>query len=106
MLNVPKHIERNRGLVIVKLAHTAVWALLAGCVVLIPVASALRQYIWAQVMAGLVLVECVVLAVNKGRCPLTDVAAVTRTIAPLTLTFICRNGWRATTKPFSEPSSR
>lgn len=29
---------------------------------------------WATAFSGLVLVECAVLAVNGGRCPLTDLA--------------------------------
>jgi hypothetical protein len=30
---------------------------------------------WAVILTGIILVECVVLALNRGRCPLTDVAA-------------------------------
>lgn len=35
----------------------------------------MREFGWAAVLTGLVLVECAVLAVNRGRCPLTDLAA-------------------------------
>src|SRR3954447_12196032 len=62
-------------LVQIKLLHTAVWLLLAGCIVAIPVMGARRQYLWAAVLIGVVLVECGVLAANSGRCPLTDLAA-------------------------------
>ena len=40
----------------------------------IPVAGVRRQFLWAAVLSGVVLVECAVLAMNRGRCPLTDLA--------------------------------
>jgi hypothetical protein len=43
--------------------------------VAILVAGTRRQFLWAAALTGLVLVECAVLAVNRGRCPLTDLAA-------------------------------
>jgi hypothetical protein len=62
-------------LVQIKLLHTAVWLFFASCIVAIPIAGALGNFLWAVVLIGLVLMECGVLAVNRGRCPLTDVAA-------------------------------
>jgi len=59
----------------IKILHTAVWLLFAGCIVAIPVAGIQRQYSWAVSLTGIVLVECAVLALNRGRCPLTDLAA-------------------------------
>ena len=35
----------------------------------------LRKFLWAAIFSGLVWLECAVLAVNRCRCPLTDVAA-------------------------------
>lgn len=61
-------------LVTIKVVHTVVWAFFAGCIVAIPAAAAIRRFDWAAVFAGLVLIECAILAVNRGRCPLTDVA--------------------------------
>ena len=58
----------------IKLLHTAVWLLFAGCIVAIPFAGAWRHFLRAAVLTGLVLIECGVLAVNRGRCPLTDLA--------------------------------
>ena len=58
----------------IKLLHTAVWLFFAGCIVAIPLAGVWRQFRWAAILTGLVLVECAVLAMNRGRCPLTDVA--------------------------------
>jgi hypothetical protein len=61
-------------LVGIKLLHTAVWLFFAGCIVAIPIAGARHQFRWAAVWTGLVLVECAILGVNRGRCPLTDLA--------------------------------
>ena len=66
--------ERIPVLVGIKLLHTAIWLFFAGCIVAIPFAAARRQFLWAAVLTGLVLVECAVLAVNRGRCPLTNLA--------------------------------
>lgn len=59
----------------IKLLHTAVWAFFVGCILAMPVAGARGHYAWAAALAGMVLIECAVLAVNRGRCPLTDLAA-------------------------------
>jgi hypothetical protein len=67
--------EAARRLRTVKLLHTAVWAVFAGCIVAIPVLAWQSQFKFAAVLAGLVLVEVVVLWLNGWRCPLTDVAA-------------------------------
>ena len=67
--------EKISSLVAIKLLHTAVWLFFAGCIVAIPIAGGRRQFFAAAVLSGLVLVECAVLALNRGRCPLTDLAA-------------------------------
>jgi hypothetical protein len=59
----------------IKLLHTVVWAILAGCIVVLPFAGMMRRFRWAAILTGLVLLECGVLAVNGGRCPLSDLAA-------------------------------
>ncbi len=61
--------------VAIKLAHTVIWAFFAGCIVLVPVAGLMRRFDWVAMLTGLVLLECLVLAFNRGRCPLTDWAA-------------------------------
>jgi hypothetical protein len=66
--------ERIPALIGIKLLHTVTWFVLAGCVVAIPLAGAWRQFRWSAVLTGIVLAECAVLALNKGRCPLTDLA--------------------------------
>lgn len=62
-------------LVAIKLLHTAVWALFAGCILAIfPAAHAGRFRLAFLLIAG-VMGEVLVLAFNRMRCPLTDVAA-------------------------------
>jgi hypothetical protein len=68
-------LERHAALVKIKLLHTAVWLFFAGCIVAIPVVGAGRHFEWAIALTGTVLVECLILAANRGRCPLTGVAA-------------------------------
>jgi len=62
-------------LVGIKLLHTAIWAFFVACILAIPFVGAWHQYRWFAILTGLVLVECAVIAVNRGRCPLTDLAA-------------------------------
>lgn len=59
----------------VKLLHTAIWAFFAACVMALPVFGWARQFDWALAATVLVLGECAVLAINRGRCPLTNIAA-------------------------------
>jgi hypothetical protein len=59
----------------IKLLHTVIWVVLAGSIISLPVLGVLRRFRWAAILTGLVVLECVVLAVNGGRCPLSDLAA-------------------------------
>jgi len=70
----PMSVNRRRKLVLIKSLHTAVWLFFVACIIGIPIAAALRRFFVAEVLAGLVFVECAVLALNRGRCPLTDLA--------------------------------
>jgi hypothetical protein len=72
---VKPHSERAAFLVAIKLLHTVIWLFFACCVVGIPIAGALNEFRWAAALSGLVLAECAILAMNGGRCPLTDIAA-------------------------------
>ncbi len=58
----------------IKLLHTAVWLFFVLCIAGIPLATAGGHLRWAGWLSALVLAECAILAVNGGRCPLTDVA--------------------------------
>jgi hypothetical protein len=62
-------------LVLIKLVHTAVWAVFAGAILVLPWFIVRRRWRWVGWLLALVAVECVVVAVNGMRCPLTDVAA-------------------------------
>ena len=59
----------------IKLLHTVIWAFLAGCILALPVLAVLRRFRWAAILTVIVLLECVVLALNSGKCLLTDLAA-------------------------------
>jgi hypothetical protein len=65
----------RRPLVAIKLLHTAVWALLAGSVLALPITALSHRFDWAIILTVIIVAECGVLALNKGRCPLTGVAA-------------------------------
>ena len=59
----------------IKLLHTAIWAFLAACVLLIPVQAWLGNHSVVLVLIIIVAFEVVILAFNSGRCPLTGIAA-------------------------------
>jgi len=65
----------NRPLFAIKVLHTAVWAVFVACIVLAPAAAMLGRFDWSIGLISAVLVECSVLVLNKGKCPLTDAAA-------------------------------
>lgn len=60
---------------VVKLIHTAVWAVFASCILALPVASTLGHFEAAAWLAAIVCGEVVVLLANSWSCPLTAVAA-------------------------------
>jgi hypothetical protein len=59
----------------VKLVHTIAWAVFAGCILAIPLFAWRGEFQAAALLIAIVSVECLVLAANRMRCPLTDVAA-------------------------------
>jgi hypothetical protein len=63
-----------RPLVAIKLLHTVVWVFFAGCILAIPIAGAKGEFRWAAALTAAVLLECAILGLNRGRCPLTDLA--------------------------------
>jgi len=62
-------------LTLIRLLHTLIWAIVAGSILALPVAAMLRRYRLGALLTALVVLEMCVLALNGGRCPLTDVAA-------------------------------
>lgn len=72
---MPPELDRPYPLVTIKLLHTAVWVFFVGCILAIPAAAAKGEFRWAATFSGAVLIECAILACNRGRCPLTDLAS-------------------------------
>jgi hypothetical protein len=62
-------------IVAIKLLHTLVWLFFVACIVAVPIAAGLHRFRLAAFLAGLVLLECLVLVLNRWRCPITDLAA-------------------------------
>lgn len=72
---VPALLTASRRLTTIKVVHTIVWALFAGCIVAIPIASLLGEHRIAAWLAAIVFAEVLVLLANQWSCPLTSVAA-------------------------------
>lgn len=68
-------MQQQTALRIIKTMHTVVWAVLASCVVAIPVATAFARRDIALWLIAIVLIEVLILGLNRLRCPLTDLAA-------------------------------
>lgn len=68
-------MSAQNTLEVIKLAHTAIWAVMAAAIVAIPILTLRGRFRSAAWLTALILVECLVLALNHGRCPLTDMAA-------------------------------
>ena len=59
----------------IKITHTIIWALFAGSIVAIPILAWLGLWTLTGILILLVFMECLILALNHMRCPLTDIAA-------------------------------
>jgi hypothetical protein len=66
---------QSYGLVAIKAAHTVIWAFFVACILALPIAAWRRRFRFAAILSALVLLECGVLALNHGQCPLTGLAA-------------------------------
>jgi hypothetical protein len=60
---------------IIKLVHKAIWAIVAACILVIPVFGWAEMYRYVLWLTGIVLVEILVLVFNGWQCPLTSAAA-------------------------------
>jgi hypothetical protein len=60
---------------IIKSAHTLAWAFFASAIVLIPFAAWTMNWPATSLLIALVSVECIVVAMNGMKCPLTPLAA-------------------------------
>jgi len=61
-------------LVLVRLLHTVVWAVFAAAIFLIPVFAKLGHLKTAAFLIGFVMIEVLILGLNRFSCPLTAVA--------------------------------
>jgi hypothetical protein len=86
--------DSDHLLAAIKLLHTAVWAVMAGSILALPVAAFTGHFRWALILTAFIVCECAVLAANQGRCPLTGWAA--RYTEDRAANFdICLPGWLA-----------
>ncbi len=67
--------ESARALWRIRMLHTLIWAVFAGSIVAIPVATSMGGFRAALWLSLLVWVEVAILLVNRMRCPLTGIAA-------------------------------
>ena len=67
--------DHSAPLLVIKTAHTIIWAFFVGSIVGIPMGAYAGRFDWALALAGIVFVEVLVLAFNGLRCPLTAIAA-------------------------------
>jgi len=67
-------MKRGAALFWIRLVHTLIWAVFAGAILAIPVATASGNLGLALGLSLLVVVEVVILVVNGMRCPLNAVA--------------------------------
>ncbi len=65
----------RKALLLVKSIHTVVWAFFVACITAVPVLTWRGDLVTASWFAGIVLVEVVVILLNRWSCPLTPVAA-------------------------------
>ena len=61
-------------LVAIKTLHTIVWAFFVACILALPVAGLAHRFGLAWLLSVMICLECLVIALNRGRCPLTNVA--------------------------------
>ena len=59
----------------IKVVHTVVWTLFAGCIFAIPIYASMQRIGVAAALIAVVFLEVLVLVVNSWRCPLTGIAA-------------------------------
>ena len=59
----------------IKMLHTAIWAVMAASILALPWLGWFGKFRWGFWLTMLILGECLILGINHGRCPLTDMAA-------------------------------
>ncbi|HWT67051.1 MAG TPA: glycosyltransferase family 2 protein [Terracidiphilus sp.] len=74
VLQQTQNAHRVRALVLLRLAHTAIWAFFVAAILAIPVAGALGRFQLASWLTVIVLGECMALAFNHWHCPISNLA--------------------------------
>ena len=67
-------LQSKAALRAIRLLHTIIWAFFAAVIMAMPVVAWQKRFSLLGILAGVVLVEILILAANRMRCPLTDVA--------------------------------
>lgn len=70
----PTSAEAQRVLAAIKLLHTIIWAIFVACIAAIPIAACEHHFRLTACLSVLIWSECGVLAIKRGRCPMTIVA--------------------------------
>ena len=68
-------MDHEHILILIKTVHTVIWTAMASAIAAIPIVALRAQFRLAKWLTALILVECIILGLNQGRCPLTDMAA-------------------------------
>ena len=74
-MSVSHKVPRIAALRAVKITHTLIWVLFAGCIVALPIVAWRKNLGGAIALIAIVGIEVLVLVVNRLRCPLTAIAA-------------------------------
>jgi hypothetical protein len=69
-------VDARSRLRVIKLVHTAIWTFFAAATIAIPFSAWLAAWRTTILLIALVSVECLVLVMNRLRCPLTGIAAL------------------------------
>lgn len=67
--------EAARHLFAIKLLHTVVWAFFVACIAAVPLLALRDRLFLSACFAAIVMIEVLVLAINRWHCPLTPIAA-------------------------------
>ncbi len=67
--------SRSHILIGIKLVHTVAWLCFVACIVAVPIAAGSRNFRASAIFSVVILMECLILALNRCRCPLTNLAA-------------------------------
>jgi hypothetical protein len=97
-------VRRSHILIVIRLLHTIAWFGFVACILAVPIAGEFGRFRVAAILSGVVLAECLVLAVNRCRCPLTNLAAAYTEERVDNFDIYLPFGWRSTTRSFLDRS--